>query len=203
MFMQAIEPSEIRIGRQPFPRFAETQVFYLGYGRNAWNATWINRYDPGSMSFNDADLRTAAEARRVQGSVSESNPFRYLSSGLLAARSAFARSMPAADASIAICLSESTEIVLQDFLAICRASAKIGCSFSSLIGDASQRRNTRVLLSDRQAWAQNIVSVGSKSRQSPGNFFLVFANVLWAYCMTKVNAWIGQATQLWNKRKHV
>lgn len=69
MFMQAIEPSEIRIGRQPFPRCAETQVFYLGYGRNAWNATWINRYDPGSMSFNDADLRTAAEARRVQGSV--------------------------------------------------------------------------------------------------------------------------------------
>ena len=47
---------------------AETNLLYLGYGRNAWHSTWINRYYSGSISFFDKTLKEIAEARRVQGS---------------------------------------------------------------------------------------------------------------------------------------
>lgn len=43
-------------------------ILYLGYGRNAWQSTWINRYYPGSVSFFEKDLMEMAEELRVQGS---------------------------------------------------------------------------------------------------------------------------------------
>ena len=48
-----------------------TQVYYLGYGRNAWHSTWINRYSPNSVSFDVLELKALAEKRRVQGSVAK------------------------------------------------------------------------------------------------------------------------------------
>ena len=74
MFVNAIEPGSIKIGRKPFLDFANTKVYYLGYGRNAWNSTWINRYDRGRISFVDAELKRAAEEWRVQGSVFKIEP---------------------------------------------------------------------------------------------------------------------------------
>ncbi len=74
MFVSAIEPGSIKIGRKPFLDFANAKVYYLGYGRNAWNSTWINRYDRGRISFVDAELKRAAEERRVQGSVFKIEP---------------------------------------------------------------------------------------------------------------------------------
>jgi hypothetical protein len=44
------------------------KLLYLGYGRNAWHSTRINRYYPGSVSFFEKDLKDSAERRRVQGS---------------------------------------------------------------------------------------------------------------------------------------
>lgn len=45
------------------------KLLYLGYGRNAWQSTWINRYYPGSISFFEKDLQELCESSRVQGSV--------------------------------------------------------------------------------------------------------------------------------------
>lgn len=43
-------------------------MLYLGYGRNAWHSTWINRYYPGSGSFFEKESIATAEGLRVQGS---------------------------------------------------------------------------------------------------------------------------------------
>jgi hypothetical protein len=45
------------------------KLLYLGYGRNAWQSTWINRYYPGSIAFFEKDLQERCEKLRVQGSV--------------------------------------------------------------------------------------------------------------------------------------
>lgn len=50
-------------------RFKIGRLFYLGYGRNAWHSTWINRYYPGCVSNSWDHLRFLAEQKRVQGSV--------------------------------------------------------------------------------------------------------------------------------------
>jgi hypothetical protein len=51
------------------PRGAvDTNLLYLGYGRNAWHSTWINRYYQGSVSFFEKQLKDTAEGLRVQGS---------------------------------------------------------------------------------------------------------------------------------------
>lgn len=44
------------------------RVYYLGFGRNAWHSTWINRYYPGTISFFLGDVQKTAEDNRVQGS---------------------------------------------------------------------------------------------------------------------------------------
>ena len=49
-------------------------MLYLGYGRNAWHSTWINRYYPGSISFFEKDLQALSERHRVQGSVFRIEP---------------------------------------------------------------------------------------------------------------------------------
>jgi hypothetical protein len=69
MFLNAIDPETISLDPEPFIGFGKTRVFYLSYGRNAWYATWINKYYPDSMSFDQAAIKHAAEERRVQGSV--------------------------------------------------------------------------------------------------------------------------------------
>lgn len=64
-----IEPGSMQItGAHPIAANLG-QVFYLGYGRNAWNWTWVNKYDPASLSTDVTKLKLLAEGRRVQGSV--------------------------------------------------------------------------------------------------------------------------------------
>jgi hypothetical protein len=69
MPLQLIEPSSIWVkGAVPLTCHS-TGVHYLGYGRNAWHATWANKYYPNSVSFDADELKRLAENRRVQGSV--------------------------------------------------------------------------------------------------------------------------------------
>lgn len=69
MLLSAIAPNAIRIGRKPLRDIQMSKIFYLGFGRNAWNCTWINRYRSDSLSFDPANLRRAAEPLRIPGSV--------------------------------------------------------------------------------------------------------------------------------------
>jgi hypothetical protein len=67
--MENIEPEDIPItGRLPI-QYTFTYMYYLGYGRNAWHSTWINRYYPDSVSFDEQSLKDQAERLRVQGNV--------------------------------------------------------------------------------------------------------------------------------------
>ncbi|MCI0563342.1 MAG: hypothetical protein MN733_33110 [Nitrososphaera sp.] len=67
--LDLVEPYAVKTGGYPPLDFTETQVFYLGYGRNAWNSNWTNKYYPNSISFRIDELKELAEKRRVQGSV--------------------------------------------------------------------------------------------------------------------------------------
>jgi hypothetical protein len=69
MPLNLVEPSELKVGDCPPHDFAETQVFYLGYGRNAWHSTWTNKYYPDYISFSELELKGIAERERKQGSV--------------------------------------------------------------------------------------------------------------------------------------
>jgi hypothetical protein len=69
MPLELCEPGELYLGDDPPHDYIETQVFYLGYGRNAWHSTWTNKYYPNSISFSDIELKEIAEGRRVQGHV--------------------------------------------------------------------------------------------------------------------------------------
>lgn len=66
---QLIEPTSIKATEAWPVDCYHGSVFYLGFGRNAWQSTWINRYYPHSISFDPAELKQFAELRRVQGSV--------------------------------------------------------------------------------------------------------------------------------------
>lgn len=69
MALVQVEPSEINVdGSFPTSVF-QTQVRYLGYGRNAWHATWTNRYMTDCVSFHTDELERRAERKRVSGSV--------------------------------------------------------------------------------------------------------------------------------------
>ena len=68
MSLTLVEPRTIQISGKVPKALMVTQTYYLGYGRNAWNSTWINRYYPNSVSFDVEELKTRAEDRRVQGS---------------------------------------------------------------------------------------------------------------------------------------
>lgn len=48
-------------------RVGRLQLWYLGYGRNAWRATWIRRYYKSSIAFGSNELFGVAESRRKQG----------------------------------------------------------------------------------------------------------------------------------------
>jgi hypothetical protein len=69
MLMSAISPNNIRIGRKLLRDVRMCEIFYLGYGRNAWHGKWINRYRSDRMSFDKVELQSAAERLRIPGSV--------------------------------------------------------------------------------------------------------------------------------------
>jgi hypothetical protein len=69
MTLELIEPDKIQITGALPQSCLITQCYYLGYGRNAWQSTWINRYYPHSVSFDPQKLRMDAEQHRIQGSV--------------------------------------------------------------------------------------------------------------------------------------
>lgn len=45
------------------------KLYYISYGRNAWNSTWIQRYAQGCMHLSFASAAAYAEGRRTQGTV--------------------------------------------------------------------------------------------------------------------------------------
>jgi hypothetical protein len=45
------------------------KLYYISYGRNAWNSTWIQRYTQGCMHLSFASASAYAESRRTQGTV--------------------------------------------------------------------------------------------------------------------------------------
>jgi len=47
---------------------SSSNIYYLGFGHNTWHGTWGSYLNPGSFSFYLKDLRSHAEALRVQGS---------------------------------------------------------------------------------------------------------------------------------------
>lgn len=69
MTLQLLEPSSIQISGKLPKKIFRSHVYYLGYGRNAWHYTWINRYFKNCISFETQELKNLAEKRRVQGSV--------------------------------------------------------------------------------------------------------------------------------------
>ena len=64
-----IEPASIPISRARPLQVIQSSLFYLGYQRNAWWSTWINRYNSDSVSESVEYLKIIAENRRVSGSV--------------------------------------------------------------------------------------------------------------------------------------
>jgi hypothetical protein len=73
-----MEPSELGGIHQKSRRFSLTQVYYLGYGRNAWHSTWINRYQSDRISFDQSCLKDIAEGMRIRGSVFKIAPLPML-----------------------------------------------------------------------------------------------------------------------------
>ena len=69
MKFNLVQPYSINIGKSLPDDFANTCCYYLGYGRNAWHSTWVNKYYPGSLSFDREALERQAEKSRSQGSV--------------------------------------------------------------------------------------------------------------------------------------
>jgi len=69
MLISITEPTALKFIRSPIKELRETQAYYLGYGRNAWHNTWINKYYPESVSFDSGKLKKRAEGKRKQGSV--------------------------------------------------------------------------------------------------------------------------------------
>lgn len=45
------------------------KLYYISYGRNAWNSTWVQRYAQGCMHLSFASAAAYAEGRRTQGTV--------------------------------------------------------------------------------------------------------------------------------------
>ena len=67
--IEVFDPRNLKItGAYPTECF-EATIYYLGYGRNAWQSTWINRYYEDCISFSIPELKSRAEKHRVQGSV--------------------------------------------------------------------------------------------------------------------------------------
>jgi hypothetical protein len=69
MTVKVVEPLSIRSNDIVPNLIGMSEIYYLGYGRNAWNATWANKYYPNCISFDKAELAVSAERMRVQGSV--------------------------------------------------------------------------------------------------------------------------------------
>jgi hypothetical protein len=97
------EPNELEVG-DGFPHdFIKTQVFYLGYGRNAWYSTWTNRYYSHSVSFSEDELKHTAEKRRVQGSVFNIQSMMMFVCSINAGRSESVKSTVVANMNMASC----------------------------------------------------------------------------------------------------
>ncbi len=63
-----LSPKEVPNYGDARPFLAQTLIYYLGYRRNAWNGTTINRYNPGHFSLDVGKLQSLAEEKRKQGS---------------------------------------------------------------------------------------------------------------------------------------
>lgn len=59
----------IRYEDEKFTECRAVKLFYVIYGRNAWNDTWITRYFDGCMNPSMDTAKKTAEQKRVQGSV--------------------------------------------------------------------------------------------------------------------------------------
>jgi hypothetical protein len=68
-FDDPIEPSSLPLLDILPQDLVMSNTWYLGYGRNAWHSTWINRYYPKCISFSIETLKKEAEKRRTQGTV--------------------------------------------------------------------------------------------------------------------------------------
>jgi hypothetical protein len=69
MALKLISPTDIQM-KQTLPNtIFLSQAYYLGYGRNAWNSAWTNKYMTDCVSLSLTELQQAAERMRVQGSV--------------------------------------------------------------------------------------------------------------------------------------
>lgn len=68
MTFSLLKPKEVPNHGDARPLLLQTRIFYLGYRRNAWNGTTINRYNPGHFSLDIGKLQSLAEEKRKQGS---------------------------------------------------------------------------------------------------------------------------------------
>ena len=75
---EVVEPSAAMVGRQLPMKLDTTTVFSLKYMRNAWHSTWIQLYDPRSISFDQLELSNLAEMCRGPGNVFKIEPLRML-----------------------------------------------------------------------------------------------------------------------------
>jgi hypothetical protein len=69
MALTLIEPTAIQIAGALPLKCRVGMAFYLGYERNAYHSTLVNKYRPNSISFDVAELQRHAESQKVQGSV--------------------------------------------------------------------------------------------------------------------------------------
>jgi len=68
--MEYLEPREaVKYEDDHFCECRAVKVYFLIYGRNAWNTTWIQKYSTGCMHSSLSAAKLAAEKKRVQGSV--------------------------------------------------------------------------------------------------------------------------------------
>ena len=64
--------SEERFPKLPRSKVREVSVctiYYLYYGRNAWNSNWVTQYNEGCMHFDLERAFSSAEHKRTKGSV--------------------------------------------------------------------------------------------------------------------------------------
>lgn len=76
----------IRYEDEKFTECRAVKLFYVIYGRNAWNDTWITRYFDGCMNPTFDTAKKTSEEKRVQGSVfyiSEIPALQFISDSLV------------------------------------------------------------------------------------------------------------------------
>jgi len=68
--MRYLETDEaIKYEDEEFSECKAVKLYYVIYGRNAWNSTWVTKYFPGCMNPSFDTAKRVAEKKRVQGSV--------------------------------------------------------------------------------------------------------------------------------------